>query len=1036
MTSGDTNSQPRNFVSFTPRLTFSGLLLTIGLAAGPFVAAQQPVPEENLAEEMHRLPPVEAADALETFTVQGGYTLELIASEPLVSDPVDACFDADGRMYVAEMHGYPYSAEVRKQQPEPIGKKDAGIIRLLEDTDSDGLFDHSVVFADQLSWPTSVCCYDGGVFVLAPSVLLYLKDTDGDGVADLREEVMSGFPRANVQGLANNMKWTLDNRITFASGTNGGDLVVDGKSVGSLRGRDVAFDPRTRSVEFLTGGRQFGMGLDDWGNRFVCTNSNHIQHVVFEQADLAANPSVRISDTIRSIAAEGAAAPVFRKSPPEPWRIVRTRRRAADPTYAKRLPPTELVPVGFFTSATGVTIVRGDASDELRGMAIIGDVGGNLVHRKTLRPEGASFVATRVDRDVEFITSTDTWFRPVNFANAPDGCLYILDMYRETIEHPASIPEDIKEHIDLESGDDRGRIWRIAPPGWSYEPPRKLSSLSTNQLVEELASLRSWNRVTAQRLLYERQDTAAVESLRRMVSQSSAALGRLHAAATLEGLNELTAEEVRQLLADHDPRNRAFSLQLCRRSTSRLADDEKVQAAVSELAADDDPRVRVELALTLRVFKPELRHRLWLSLATAGSVGRDLRTALMLSASSERDMLIARLAAAGGSGSSGDQRSLMLQLVEMIGSARDPHEAISLLTMLGDGNQSVEVTQSILTRLGQGLEQRSSSLLALIESQSLSRSARELVTSSFEAAARAAVDSGQSESRREAAIALLAHAPEATAAPVLAELLSPQTPQRLQTAAVDALREQPAARSARILLDTWETLTPAVRKSAIDAMLSQTERTSLLLAAIGEGEVRPGDLESADRELLLNHPRQPIREQAADVLGKPTSADRAAVIAEYTAALDEPADITNGQAVFRKVCSACHKIGNEGHVVGPDLTSVANKSAEDLLIALLDPNREAQPRFASYTILTTDGRVVTGLIASESAESVTLRRAEGKEDTVRREDIELMKANGVSLMPAGLEKDLSPRQVADVIGLVRSLGASAGKSSGSPDGPR
>jgi putative heme-binding domain-containing protein len=151
------------------------------------------------------------------------------------------------------------------------------------------------------------------------------------------------------------------------------------------------------------------------------------------------------------------------------------------------------------------------------------------------------------------------------------------------------------------------------------------------------------------------------------------------------------------------------------------------------------------------------------------------------------------------------------------------------------------------------------------------------------------------------------------------------------------------------------------------------------------------------------------------------------VIAQYTPALHQEPDLSNGQAVFKKVCSTCHRIGDEGHVVGPDLTSVANKSPEDLLIALLDPNREAQPSFASYTVLTTDGRVVTGLIAAESAESVTLRQAEAKEETIRREDIEVMNANGVSLMPAGLEKDLNPRQLADVIALMKSLGAKAAK---------
>ena len=202
----------------------SWTLLGTNLVAACVMAAPLSADEPSLADELPRVPAVEPEDALATFTLQHGFTLQLVASEPLVSDPIDACFDEWGRMYVAEMHGYPYSAEVRQYQPEPLGKIDAGIIRRLEDTDGDGKFETSVIFADRLSWVTSVCCYDGGVFVLAPSKLLYLKDNDDDGRADERRIIFTGFSRENVQGLANNMKWGPDNRIYVSSGTNSGEL--------------------------------------------------------------------------------------------------------------------------------------------------------------------------------------------------------------------------------------------------------------------------------------------------------------------------------------------------------------------------------------------------------------------------------------------------------------------------------------------------------------------------------------------------------------------------------------------------------------------------------------------------------------------------------------------------------------------------------------------------------------------------------------------------------------------------------------------
>ena len=219
---------------------------------------------------------------------------------------------------------------------------------------------------------------------------------------------------------------------------------------------------------------------------------------------------------ILDIAAEGPASPVYRISPAEPWRVVRTRQRAADPVMSRRLPRTELFATGFFTSATGITIYRGSAYPaEYRGNVFVGDVGGNLVHRKILEIDGATYRAHRADLKAEFLASTDNWFRPVNFANTPEGTLLILDMYRETIEHPFSIPEPIKKHLDLTSGRDRGRLYALVPYG--QRKPRSTAEArrceSASELVKLLADPDAWWRETAQRLLFERQDRSVVAAL-------------------------------------------------------------------------------------------------------------------------------------------------------------------------------------------------------------------------------------------------------------------------------------------------------------------------------------------------------------------------------------------------------------------------------------------------------------------------------------------------------------------------------------------
>lgn len=988
--------------------------LLVGLLLRCAAAAAEP----SLAAELPRIPPTEPADALATFTVQHGFSLELVAHEPLVADPVDACFDAAGRLYVAEMHGYPYSPEPRDMQPLPLGKKDACLVRRLEDTDGDGVFDTSTVFADRLTWCVSVCCYDDGVFALAPPHLYYFKDASGDGVADTREIVFTGFSRYNVQGLANNLKWGPDNRIYVAGGTTSDTELKRGdESLGLLRGRDFSFDPRTRDVRFESGGLQFGHSFDDWGNRFVCSNSNHILNVVFPAKYLDRTPGVTVSGVVRSIAKEGGAAPVFRKSPAEPWRIVRTRRRAADPQYQKSLPPTELVATGFFTSAAGVTIYRGDAyPEEFRGNAFIGDVGGNLVHRKILTPDGVSFIATRADENVEFIASTDNWFRPVNFVNGPDGCLYILDMYRETIEHPASIPEDIKEHLDLYSGSDRGRIYRLVPPGWRRPPVDFLANLSLPELASELASANPWRRETAQRLLFERGEAAAAGDVRQVLQHAAAATAKIHALGALAGLGALTLDDLAPLARDPDPHVRVRVVQLL----EDLARGAELPAdLLATVTSDDDVRVQFQVALSAGEFAASTGSDILARLAARDGLNADVQQAMLTSVGDRAPAMAADLVA-GQSAASGGASAWLSRLCELAALRSDAGVATVIDALATATPPDPTTTTAALGGLGRGLRTRGTTLAHVAASGNLTAAARDWLAGQF-AHARETIQNVRIDlAARIDAITLLAQDSSDSLFELAPDLLTPTQPQELQLAAVRALSDQPGDAAAGPLLDAWAGAGPAVRIEIVDALLRGQGRAERLVEAIETGAVLPIEIAPDKRQALVNHPDRSLRERAAKVLEAGT-ADRQSVIDQYKTALQGDAQAERGKAVFQKTCANCHRVGNEGHAVGPDLASVANKSPDDLLIALLDPGREAQPIYANYMALLTDGRIVTGLIAAETASTVTFRRAEGKEDVVLRDQIEELKSAGVSLMPVGLEKDLTPQQVADVIEFVKSI---------------
>lgn len=432
-------------------------------AVAPLAGAQQE-PEADPAE-LPRIPPTEPERALATFEVRPGFRLELAAHEPLVTDPIDIEFDESGRLFVVEMRGY------SERRDDALCQ-----IKLLVDEDDDGSFDKATVYADGLKWATSVTCWDGGIFVAATPDIHYFKDTDGDGVADERKVVFTGFgegaARLNVQALVNSLQWGPDNRIWGATAGNGGAIRRPDQPASEavpVRGADFSFDPKTLDFRPENGTAQYGMSFDSRGRRFVCSNSNHIVWVAWERGWMKPNPYHSMPGALVSIPVDGGSAPVFRISPDEPWRIVRTRWRVSG--VVKGAVEGGGRVSGYFTAGTGITIYTGDAyGPAFKDNAFIGDAGSNLVHRKVIRNEAGAYqpVAVRAEeeKDLEFVRSRDNWFRPVNFANGPDGCLYICDMYRETIEHPWSIPEGIKKHLDLNSGFDRGRVWRVVPEGF------------------------------------------------------------------------------------------------------------------------------------------------------------------------------------------------------------------------------------------------------------------------------------------------------------------------------------------------------------------------------------------------------------------------------------------------------------------------------------------------------------------------------------------------------------------------------------------
>ena len=979
---------------------------SVGRAWG--AAPQAAADEEDYSQELPRIPPTSPADALKTFRTLPGFTVEQVAAEPLLHSPVAVAYDGVGRAYVVEMIDY-------SEQDKDF----LGAVRLLEDLNGDGVFDKSTLFADKLSWPTAIACYDGGVFVGAAPDIFYLKDSNGDGQADRREVVFTGFGRSNVQGLFNSFHWGLDNRIHGAVSSSGAQVKRPGDEsapVVSLNGRDFSFDPRQLDIRPESGGAQHGMCFDDFGRKFVCSNSDHLQLVMYEDRYLARNRSLSAPGPRVSIAADGPQAEVFRISPVEPWRIVRTRLRVSGKVPG--LVEGGGRPAGYFTGATGATLYRGDAwPAEYRGQAYIGDVGSNIVHRKVLKPQGVGLVAERVDDKVEFLASTDTWFRPAQFVNAPDGCLHVIDVCRETIEHPASLPPMIKKHLDLTSGRDRGRLYRVRPEG--YQQPRipRLAELKSAELVPYLAHRNAWHRITAQRLLWERTDRSVAPAIAALAREAKLPEGRLHAICTLAGLGLLGSGNLLPALADENPGVRRNAVRL---SEPLLAESVELRQKIAALASDDDPLVRYQLAFTLGEFAVDSRFDGLVRLLARDGSDRWVRLACLSSLSEGAGDVLTRLVDDGVFLKEPAAGPVLTELTQLIGTQARPGDVSAVLTALEKiPAESKGLAGQLVATLSEALGKANSPLRDRITADA--GRAKELLGELLQNARTVAADPTRPELERAEATRTLALGDYASSGPILSSLVDSRQPQSVQLAAVATLGRFCNAEIGQTLVEAWPGFGPKLRPLALETIFSRGEWLIPFLEAIQKEEIPASDLEPARFRLLEGHADSRVQQLVGDLKSKVAVSKRADVLADYAPALKLQGQADEGRKHFQKVCAVCHKLEGFGHEIGPNLAAIQNRGAEAILVNLMDPNREVNPQYVNYILQNKAGKSMTGLIAAETANSVTLRRQENQQDTVLRDEIDTLRSSGLSIMPEGLEKNLDRQAVADLIAYLLSI---------------
>jgi putative heme-binding domain-containing protein len=688
-----------------------------------------------------------------------------------------------------------------------------------------------------------------------------------------------------------------------------------------------------------------------------------------------------------------------------------------------------------FTSACSAIIYRDDLfGPAFAGNMFVSEPVHNLVHREVVTPQGALFKSRRAadERESEFLASSDNWFRPTMIQTGPDGALWIADMYRHVIEHPQWIPDTFQKKLDLQAGFDQGRLYRVYPVDKEPRAIPRLDKLDTAGLVAALDSPSGWQRDTAQQLIIERfapgnapprsvrEITQCVLLLEKQGRESKNPLCRLHALCTLGGLAHPSASLLLHALGDENAAVRRHAVRLCE-SLPELPPE--LMGALVKLIDDADPHVRMQLAYTLGEIKT-LRAGFALGelLSSAGG-DRWLFAAGMSSLSNANIEPVLTAVLRGGDRAAPNMNLLetLLNQAASFGNANAFRKLLATVAAPRDGRFETWQLTAIGTLLDT-LERKRETLSDLHTSKDeVLQAALGDVSLLFGFARNAVGDETAPAETRLAAVGLLGRGVDQQDADrqKLAALLTPQSPPALQAAAVASLGRLRDAQVAGALLAAWRGYGPARRSQVLDILLSRDAWTEALLAAVESKDVASADFDAVRRQRLVGHRTQTIRERAATLLAVAASADRQKVLDQFRPTLALAGDAQRGAQVFAKACAQCHKLAGAGHEVGPDLASLTDKSPEAMLVAILDPNRAVENKFLSYVATTTAGLTFNGLLAVETGNSITLRGPETKEQTILRSDLEELTSTAKSAMPEGLEKDLRPEDLADLIAYVR-----------------
>ncbi|MFM1767922.1 MAG: hypothetical protein RJA22_451 [Verrucomicrobiota bacterium] len=986
---------------------------------------QRPVDSLTRKEELasFRYPaggPSAPADALRRIEPWPEFDLSLVAAEPEVVKPIALDWDARGRLWVALTPEYPFKVD-------RMPGRDSIVI--LDKLGRDGRVGRRTVFCDGLVLPTGFVFHRDGVIVAQAPKILFIRDTDGDGQADVREVLFDGFGTYDTHAVINNLRWGLDGWVYGCQGYSGSQSTnivnAAGRSFGKIGNGIFRFRPDGSALEQVAsyGGNSWGIDFNWDGELFFSkANGPHVSHVVLPERYLARG-RLGNATSDKSIEDHQKVYPAFGDT---------------------RHEYVQVAPVGVFSGASGATLYQGGAWPlRYHGNFFVCEPTVHIIHEDILsRGEGVTFDATRRD-EREFVAGRDLWFRPVHTRIGPDGAMYILDFYCQAISHNdiRGVPHGPgNAAVRPDRDHQNGRIYRLQHKDATPYPVPDLANASPATLARALEHPNAWVRLTAQRLLAERGDRSIEPMLTQTLRSNRVAHARLHALWTLQNLNALSVSNLALALADRHPSVLNNALRAVAEQPERPPTN--ILALIQKNFRDSAERTRLDALCALTRWTPDTP-----TIEAVAKLFPDLKDNWTRSTV----LNVAQLAPtnflrhAYGSDRSESYRELAVPLVERLLAARDEGSAEWALTRAARAaaradKLKIAVIDTFARRLGDFSPPFSTNIEAALKTLATSEN-RALRVSAFpliqhysttaganlggdQLAATLVADLTNEKLKEEDRLALLASLLKVPA--LLPEiltrvdaLLAKNPPPTVQKAVITELGQSTNTGAATVLVKYYPRFNTENRQLALGTLARRASSALALLDAVEAKAISPADLGVSGPDRLRTHANSAVARRATqvfDAVQGPRTAEKDRLIARFREAFDQPADLKHGKEQFEKQCAICHRFADKGRDFGPDLTGTGLHGPAVLLTHILDPNRVVEGNFVPYQARTRKDEEYYGLIKTENRDSVTLVNLEGEVE-LKRADLASLQRSRLSFMPEGLEA-LGAKTLRDIVGYL------------------